>query len=87
MDSIENTMRIIKDALLTYLADNFDVDMEDIEDDTPLFSSNLLDSFGMIDLVSFIESEAAVKFGALDMHLDNLDSVNQILAFIESKQS
>ena len=87
MDSIENTMGIIKDALLTYLADNFDVDMEDIEDDTPLFSSNLLDSFGMIDLVSFIESEAAVKFGALDMHLDNLDSVNQILAFIESKRS
>lgn len=87
MDSIENTMGVIRNALLTYLAENFDVDLEDIEDDTPLFSSSLLDSFGMIDLVTFIEAEAAVKFGALDMHLDNLDSVNQILAFVESKRA
>jgi acyl carrier protein len=87
MDSIENAMDIIRNALLSYLADNFDVDMEDIEDDTPLFSSSLLDSFGMIDLVGFIEIEAAVKFGALDMHLDNLDSVRQILAFVETKRA
>lgn len=87
MDSIENPMGIIKNALLTYLAENFDVDMEDIEDDTPLFSSNLMDSFGMIDLVTYIETEANVKFGALDMHLDNLDSVNQILAFVAAKQA
>ena len=87
MDSIENTMDIIRTALLTYLADNFDVDREDIEDDTPLFSSSLLDSFGMIDLVTFIEAEAAVKFGALDMHLDNLDSVSQILAFVAAKRA
>jgi len=86
MDSIENTLVVIRTALLEYLADNFDVDMEDIEDDTPLFSSNLLDSFGMIDLVSFIETEAGVKFGALDLHMDNLDSVNQILAFVRTKQ-
>lgn len=87
MDSIENTMDIIRTALLTYLADNFDVDREDIEDDTPLFSSSLLDSFGMIDLVTFIKAEAAVKFGALDMHLDNLDSVSQILAFVAAKRA
>jgi len=87
MDSIENTLGIVRNALLEYLADNFDVDMDDIEDDTPLFSSNLLDSFGMIDLVTFIEEEAAVKFGALDMHLDNLDSVTQILAFVAAKKA
>lgn len=87
MDSIEYNTDSIKNALLTYLADNFDVDMEDIDDDTPLFSSSLMDSFGMIDLVTFIEAEAKVKFGALDMHLDNLDSVNQILAFIDSKRT
>lgn len=86
MDSFDNTMGVVRDALMEYLADNFDVDVDDIEDDTPLFSSNLLDSFGMIDLVTFIEEEAGVKFGALDMHLDNLDSVSQILAFVRSKQ-
>ena len=87
MDSIENTLGVVRNALLEYLADNFDVDMDDIEDDTPLFSSNLLDSFGMIDLVTFIEEEAVVKFGALDMHLDNLDSVSQILAFVAAKKA
>ncbi len=87
MDSIEYNTDSIKTALLTFLADNFDVDIEDIEDDTPLFSSSLMDSFGMIDLVTFIEEEAKVKFGALDMHLDNLDTVNQILAFVDSKRT
>lgn len=80
-------MDAFKEALLSYLADNFDVDAEDIEDDTPLFSSSLLDSFGMVDLVAFIETEAKVKFETLDMHLDNLDSVQQILIFVSRKQS
>ena len=80
-------MNGFKQSLMSYLADNFDVDAEDIEETTPLFSSNLLDSFGMVDLVSFIESEASVKFEALDLHMDNLDSVQKILSFVDRKQA
>ena len=80
-------MHAFKEALLGYLADNFGVDAEDIEDDTPLFTSNLLDSFGMVDLVAFIESEARIKFDTMDMHLNNLDSVQQILVFVDRKQA
>ena len=75
-----------KQAVINYIADSFDVDVEDIEDDLPLFSSNMLDSFSMVDLVAFIEKEAGVKFEMLDMHLDNLDSIDQILAFVMRKK-
>lgn len=75
-----------KAKLMEYLTSNFEVDDDDIEDDTPLFSSSLLDSFGMIDLVSFIEKTAGVKFETLDLHMDNVDSVDKILAFVASKK-
>lgn len=72
-----------RQALLAYITDNFDV--EDIDDDTPLFSSNLLDSFSMVELVVFVEHEVSIKIGALDIHLDNLDSVEKIIFFVQRK--
>lgn len=68
--------------LLNHIAENYDIDIEDIDNEMPLFSSNIVDSFGMLDIVAFVEQEAKVKFGVLDMHLDNLDSVDRILAFV-----
>ncbi|WP_051301856.1 acyl carrier protein [Sedimenticola selenatireducens] len=74
-----------KQNLLTYIADNFDIDIEDIDDNTPLFSSSILDSFSMVDLVTFVEQEINTKIEALDLHLDNLDSVEKITAFVQRK--
>lgn len=75
-----------KQLLVEYIENNFDVDADEIENDTPLFSSNIIDSFGMIDLVAFIEKEFAIKFSALEMHLDNLDSIEKMSAFISRKK-
>jgi len=72
--------------MLEYISDNFDVDVDDIDDDTPLFSSTLLDSFGLIDLVSYIEQEAMLKVETLDMHLENFDAIEKIQAFVARKK-
>ena len=35
----------------------------------------------MVDLVAWIEGEAGITFGPLDINLDNLDSIERILGF------
>lgn len=49
---------------------------------TMLFSSNLLDSFSMVDLIMFLEKETGVRLSPADVNLDNLDSIDRILDFL-----
>jgi acyl carrier protein len=80
-------MSLSSESLKTYLAERFGADTDGIDDTTPLFSSNLLDSFSMVDLIMFIEQGAGIRMDAWDVTLDNLDSIGQILAYAESRKA
>lgn len=75
----------IMTAIADYIVENFELESEDLEQDTPLFSSSLLDSFAMVDLVSFIENQSGARFEVLDMHLGNLDSLDKIEGILAKK--
>ena len=47
-----------------------------------LIHIGLLDSFGMVELMSFIEASANIRLDPGDVTLENLDSVNRILGFV-----
>ena len=49
------------ESLKSYLGDRMGLDTASLADETPLFSSNLLDSFSMVDLIMFIEKESGVR--------------------------
>jgi acyl carrier protein len=74
-------------SLKNYLGDRMGLDTGDLADDTPLFSSNLLDSFSMVDLIMFIEKESGVQLNATDVSLDNLDSIGRILRFVDTRRA
>jgi len=57
------------------------VDLSDVADDTALFSSGLVDSFAMVDLLVYLEQETGKKMNPEDISLDNLDSLSRILQF------
>ena len=78
-------MSITQDQILSYLSSNFNVDVQNISPTTSLFSTGILDSFNMVDLVSYIEDTARVKFGALDLNLNNLDTIAGIVRFVDGK--
>jgi acyl carrier protein len=80
------TKKSFEDALLTFIVESFYLEENDVQHDTPLFSSNILDSFNMIEVVTFIEKETGVAFGAMELHLDNLDSVQNMVQFVEKKR-
>lgn len=72
-------------TLKNFICDCFDVEDEELEMDTELFSSGILDSFSMVVLVDFVENTASVKFGAFDLNMTNLDSIEAIVRFVDSK--
>ncbi len=78
-------MSFSKEALIDYLVNEFDVEADELQDDTSLFSSGLLDSFMLIDLVSFMEKSGGITINPTEVSLDNLDSVSNILGFMEKK--
>lgn len=75
------------ESLKTYLGDRMGIDRGTLAEDTPLFSSNLLDSFSMVDLIMFIEKESGVRLEPTDVSLDNLDSIGRILKFVDGRRA
>ncbi len=80
-------MALTCQSLLDYFAGRMGVDTSGVDESTPLFSSNLLDSFSMVDLIMFIEKEGQIKMDVWDVTLDNLDSIGQILRLVEGKKA
>lgn len=78
-------MTLGANSLREFIEENLGVDVSEIENDSPLFSSGLIDSASLVELIVFVESEAGVKFDPDDVTLDNLDSIDQILAFVAAK--
>ncbi|MEO0605921.1 MAG: acyl carrier protein [Myxococcota bacterium] len=75
-------MAVTHESLIDWLDREAGVDVEPLEGDTLLFSTSVVDSFDLVDLMVFIENEAQIKFNPLDVNLENLDSINRILAFV-----
>lgn len=78
---------MIRDQLVAHLVERFDLDAADLAGDALLFSSGLLDSFSLVGLIGLLESEAGIRIGALEVTLENLDTLGRILAFVERKAS
>ena len=79
-------MALTKTELLHYLEESAGIDPTQIDETTELFSSGMIDSFAMVDLLVFLEKHTGARPGPEDISLDNLDSVQRILAFAASRQ-
>ena len=80
-------MAISRDTLITYLRDKLKVKVDKIDDRTALFSSGKVDSFAMVDLIVFLETEGGFKIDANDVKLENLDTIESILSFMADQPS
>jgi acyl carrier protein len=77
----------IKTAVRQFVAENvlLGVHQTAIEDDTPLVSGGLIDSIGMIGLVTFLEARFKVEFAPREINVHNLDTLQQIEELIRKK--
>lgn len=74
----------IKDKIREYVVDEYVEEGEDIEvkDDTPLISGGLVDSFSMVSLKLFLETEYDVKIPDERATAETFDTVNAIAALV-----
>jgi acyl carrier protein len=56
-----------------------------IQDSDPLLESGVLDSLGVLDLVSFVEQEYSVHVADDELTPENFQNIDRIAAFVESK--
>jgi len=83
----------IKAALRQFVLDNYLRGAQDqnLEDTTPLITSGIVDSVGVIDLLNFVESQFGIEFmpGEIDRyHLNTVEQIHRIIREkLESKRS
>ena len=74
----------VKKQLREFLAEASGI--PDIEDDTELFSTGIVNSLFAIQLMMYIEKTFDKTIGMDDLDFDNFSSINAIANFVESKR-
>jgi acyl carrier protein len=66
-----------------FIADTFFVD--EFEDDASFLRTGIIDSMGMMQLISFLEQAFGIAVADGELVPDNLDSLDRVVAFVERK--
>jgi acyl carrier protein len=76
----------IRSTVHTYIRKNFLFDDgRALGDDESLLGSGVVDSTGILELISFLEDTFSVKFKDSDLVAENFDSVTKIVGFVQSR--
>ena len=72
-----------------YILENylFTDDQSALDSGDSFLDKGILDSTGILEVIYFLEDEFGIKVEDTEMVPENLDSVNNIVAFIERKKS
>ncbi|HTY58887.1 MAG TPA: acyl carrier protein [Bacteroidota bacterium] len=82
------TQEQIKDQVRQFIRTNFVFDDRRVlEDKESLLGSGVIDSTGILELISYLEEHFNVKFEDTELTGENFDSVERISTFVEAKLS
>lgn len=71
-----------------FILDKFPrISEDELSADLDLLGTNLIDSLGVLELVSFVESEFGVVVEDDDLLPENFQSINCLIGFIQGKNS
>jgi acyl carrier protein len=78
----------IKKNLRNFIKQNFLLGNDaNLKDDDSFMGKGIVDSTGILEVVSFVEATFNVKIEDEEMLPENLDSINQLIIFIKKKLS
>lgn len=77
----------IETTLQEYIVENFmySGDGEELKGDLELFEAGIIDSTGVLELVSFLEEQFEIQVEDTEMVPDNFASIDQLAAFVRKK--
>ncbi len=79
----------IKSQIRNYVLENFlfSDDQSLLNDTDSFIETGIIDSTGIVEIISFLEDEFAIEILPEEMIPDYLDSVNRITDFVTRKKS
>ena len=80
-------MVFTRDKLLEFFRTDLAIDTGEITDDTQLFSSGIVDSFALVSILTFVETEAKIRIAPADVNLANFDTIESTLSFVQRAQA
>ena len=77
----------IKERIKQFVINNFllGIGSSTLNDDDSFLEKGIIDSTGVLELVSFIEEAFSIKVEDEELIPDNLDSLNKVTAYVHSK--
>jgi acyl carrier protein len=76
----------VKEQVRAFITSNFYVaDPTALEDQASLLDRGIIDSTGVLEVISFIEETFGIKVEDNEMLPDNLDSIERITDFVNRK--
>ena len=76
----------MRDKIKAFIVENFLFGKADgLEDDTSFLEEGIIDSTGVLELVSFLEEEFGIAVEDEELIPENLDSINNVTKYLERK--
>ena len=77
----------MKENLRKFIVDNFSFGQSDVKfsDDESLLEKGLIDSTGVLELVTFLETKYKIHIEDNEFIPDNLDSIEKMIRFVNRK--
>ncbi len=79
----------MRDEIKNFIVDNFMMGRNpgDFTDSDSLLDKGIIDSTGVLELVGFVEEHYGISFEDEELVPENLDSVNNLMNFINRKKA
>jgi acyl carrier protein len=76
----------LKQQIRAFIVENFLFgDANGLKDDSSFLDDGIMDSTGVLELITFLEEEFSVTVEDEDLIPENLDSINNVTAYLEKK--
>ena len=77
----------VEDKVRNYILENylFTEDQSELNNEDSFLEKGIIDSTGILEIIFFLEEEFGISVGDEEMIPENLDSVNNIVKYINSK--
>ena len=80
-------MSEVRDNIISYIKENFIAGRGDqeLKVDESLIENGIIDSTGVLELVTYIEEKYSIEIADEELIPENLDSIKNIVAFLKTK--